>query len=568
MSIRNKLLQILQADKILPIEKLQECMDICMETGDPLDRILTERGYLTEVQMLKLFSACMGYPYLEKLSDHRAVELFVQRIPIQFARNHCLVGIHQEDGVLQVATASPLDTHPMDELSLMLDLEVQPVFATRSEITSLINKAYQTKVDVVDEMLDELDEDDLAGIAKEIEPSQDVLEMANKAPIIKLVNMVTFNALRMRASDIHLQPYEDRLQVRYRIDGVLYDRESIPKKVQEGVLSRVKVMGRMDIAERRLPQDGRATLRVGDAEVDVRISSVPTSHGERIVLRILDKTARLLDLSEIGLDNDNLAMVNTMIDLSHGIIFVTGPTGSGKTTTLYAALQKVDTKQYNVLTIEDPIEYQLPGVSQIEVSVKKGLTFARGLRSIVRQDPDIIMVGEVRDLETAQIAIQSALTGHLVFSTLHTNDSAGAVTRLLDLGVEPYLAASSLVGVIAQRLVRIICKDCREPYPAEDGVLRSIGIDPRTVGPRKIFRGRGCNHCFHTGYHDRTGIYEILTVNDRVREQVMGRAGSNTIKAEAVSRGLRTLRMDGAQKVLQGVTTPEEVLRVTQMDLV
>ncbi len=567
MSIRNKLLQILQADKILPLEKLTECMDICMSTGDSLDKVLVERGYLTEVQMLKLFSACMGYPYHEKLVEKRAPDPFLARVPIQFARSHCLCAVRQDNGTMEVATAAPLETHAMDELALMLDCEIQPVFSTRTEITSLINRSYQQKVGMVDEMLDEIDDDELAGIAKEVEQSTDVLEMANKAPIIKLVNMVMFNALRMRASDIHLQPFEDRLQVRYRIDGILYDREAIPKKVQEGVLSRVKVMGKMDIAERRLPQDGRATIRVGDSEVDVRISSVPTSHGERIVLRILDKTARLLELSQIGLDQDNLDIIKKVIDCTHGIIFVTGPTGSGKTTTLYAALQKVDTTENNVLTIEDPIEYQLPGVSQIEVSTKKGLTFARGLRSIVRQDPDIIFVGEVRDLETAEIAIQSALTGHLVFSTLHTNDSAGAVTRLLDLGVEPYLVASSLICAIAQRLVRVICMECKEPLVTDPSVLESIGIDPERARGKKLYHGRGCGHCFSTGYHDRTGIYEIMLVNDRVREQIIGRSGSNTIKQEAVVRGLRTLRMDGAQKVLDGLTTAEEVMRVTQMDI-
>jgi general secretion pathway protein E len=372
----------------------------------------------------------------------------------------------------------------------------------------------------------------------------------------------------MRASDVHIQPFEDKLQVRYRIDGILYDMMTPPKKIQDAIISRVKVMGKMDIAERRLPQDGRATIKLGDGEVDIRISSVPTNHGERIVMRLLDKSARLYDLEEIGLDVDHLRVMKRFIDCSHGIILVTGPTGSGKTTTLYGALKKMNSAEYNIMTIEDPIEYHLPGVSQIEVNAKKGLTFANGLRSLVRQDPDIIFIGEIRDLETAQIGVQASLTGHLVFSTLHTNDAAGAVTRLLDLGVEPYLASSSLIGVIAQRLVRIICKSCRTSYTPTPEELADIGLTREQLGPEGLlYKGTGCPNCLNTGYWDRTGIYEILVVDGHVREQVTSRTGSTIIKQDAVRGGMRTLRMDGAAKVRQGLTTVEEVLRVTQMDV-
>jgi general secretion pathway protein E len=358
--------------------------------------------------------------------------------------------------------------------------------------------------------------------------------------------------------------------VRYRIDGILYDMESPPKKVQEAIISRIKVMGKMDIAERRVPQDGRATIKIGDSEVDVRISTVPTSNGERIVMRLLDLSTNLYEMEELGLDDHNLELLNRYIHYTHGIIFVTGPTGSGKTTTLYASLQKINSSQKNVITIEDPIEYHLDGISQIQVSEKKGLTFASGLRALVRQDPDIMMVGEVRDEETARIATQSALTGHLVFSTLHTNDAAGAVARMLNFGVEPYLVASSVILVVAQRLVRLICPECREWYAPSGQEVRRLAelqLTPDQLDDGKLWRGRGCPNCFQTGYTGRSGIYEILPVDDAVKEQIMGRASSADIKRSGVERGLRTLRMDGALKLVHGETTIEEVLRVTQLDV-
>jgi general secretion pathway protein E len=374
----------------------------------------------------------------------------------------------------------------------------------------------------------------------------------------------------MRASDIHLQGFEDRLQIRYRVDGVLYDMEAVPKKVQDAVISRVKVMGKMDIAERRIPQDGRATIKIGDSEIDVRISSVPTNYGERIVMRLLDKTTNVYKLNEIGLSGKHLETVRRFSILAHGIIFVTGPTGSGKTTTLYAMLSEINSAEKNVITIEDPIEYHLSGISQIQVSNKKGLTFAAGLRSLLRQDPDIMMVGEVRDEETARIAIQAALTGHLVLSTLHTNDSAGAVTRMLDIGIEPYLVASSLIGVIAQRLVRIICKECKEEFVPDGEMLAAVHELKLKVSDfpgGKLFRGRGCDACFNTGYAGRTAIYEILKVSDEIRQLVVDRASASVIKQAALRAGLVTLRGDGISKVKTGQTTVDEVLRVTQLDI-
>jgi general secretion pathway protein E len=382
------------------------------------------------------------------------------------------------------------------------------------------------------------------------------------------MNTILFEALKIRASDIHLQPFADRMQVRYRIDGILYDSKVIPKKVQDALISRVKVMGKMDIAERRLPQDGRTSVKVGDGEVDVRISSVPTSYGERIVFRLLDKSARLYRLNEIGLTVENEGKLQDLIACSHGIVLVTGPTGSGKTTTLYASLAELNSEEKMIITIEDPIEYNLDSISQIQVSNKKGLTFAAGLRSLLRQDPDVMMVGEIRDHETAGIAVQAANTGHLVFSTLHTNDSAGAVTRMIDLGVEPYLVSSSLIAVIAQRLVRVICPRCKEPLEVSDQELQALGFTRDELPHGHLFHGRGCDACLGRGLYDRTAIYEILTINETIRDQIISRTSASIIKQVAVESGhLKTLRMDGAQKVINGETTMEEVFRVTQMDV-
>ncbi|MBN2490596.1 MAG: type II secretion system ATPase GspE [Planctomycetes bacterium] len=561
--------QFLVKEGLLERDRVAELVRIESETGQTLDRLILKKGYLSEEDTLRAFGKALGIPYLPEISREAVAESFLARVPVQFARNYNLIGIGAGNGICRVACCTPLDLHPLDELSLMLDCEVEPVLAPRVEITALIDRAYKKRQDAVEDALEGVEDEDLISLTSQIDASEDLLDMANKGPIVKLVNMILFQALKMRASDVHIQPYEDKLQIRYRIDGILYDMESPPKKFQDAILSRIKVMGRMDIAERRLPQDGRTTTRFGNNEVDIRISSVPTSSGERIVMRLLDKGARLYDLEEIGLTPENSRAFLHAIESSHGIIFVTGPTGSGKTTTLYAAIKRLNSTEKNIITIEDPIEYHLEGVSQIQVNVKKGLSFAAGLRSLLRQDPDVMMVGEVRDQETARIAIQSALTGHLVFSTLHTNDAAGAISRLLDIGIEPYLVASSLVLVMAQRLVRLICPDCREQYrPAGNDLKRMqlLGLSPDRLIDGKLTRGRGCDHCFN-GFMNRTGIYEILPIDEVVRAQVMDRLGAATIKKVAVDRGHRTLRMDGVDKVIRGVTTVDEVLRVTQMDV-
>jgi len=568
--VQNPVIVTLREQKLLTDEQIEQALEAERETGWPLDKVLLSKGFLSEHDLLKAMALGLAIPYEQTLAKAAVPESFVNKVPVQFARNYYLVGLEQVNGSMKVATASPFDAYPMDDLASMLQMELEPVLAPRTEITSLINKAYKNKADIVEESVGDFDDSDLESLAEGLGDSEDILDVANKAPIIKLVNMIFFQALKMRASDIHLQPFEDRLQVRYRIDGILYDMESIPKKLQDAVTSRMKVMGSLDIAERRLPQDGRASLRLGDSEVDVRISAVPTNYGERLVMRLLDKSARLYELEEIGLLESNLELMDKFIHYNHGIIFVSGPTGSGKTTTLYSSLTRINSTKLNVMTIEDPIEYHLAAISQIQVNEKKGLTFASGLRSLLRQDPDIMMVGEVRDTETARIAIQAAQTGHLVFSTIHTNDAATVVTRLLDIGIEPYLVASSVIVCVAQRLVRRICPDCIEHLePDKDDLwrLEQLKIDPDELKDGRVARGAGCGNCFGSGYVERLGIYEIMPIDDAVREHIVERHSASKIKREAVAGGFQTLRMDGSRKVRLGLTTPEEILRVTQLDV-
>ncbi|MCB9916383.1 MAG: Flp pilus assembly complex ATPase component TadA [Planctomycetes bacterium] len=552
-------------------ERLEECRGVVANTGETLDRVILQKGYLDEPELLQVYARALGMEYVPKLEGTQVPPDFVNNVPVHFARNYNLVALGaNERGVMRVATCSPLDPHPMDDLGSMIGAELDPVLAPKIEITTLIARAYRHKADGVDEAIADVAEDgDIAGLAHELDDVEDVLDVSNKAPIIKLVNTILFQALKLRASDVHFQAFPDRLQVRFRIDGILYDMDSVPRRIHEAIVSRVKIMGKMDIAERRLPQDGRASLRIGDGEVDVRISTVPTTVGERIVMRLLDKTAKIYTVGEIGLTAENEALLREFLNYSHGIILVTGPTGSGKTTTLYAGLSEIDTTTKNVLTIEDPVEYSMPSISQVQVNTKKGLTFAAGLRSFLRQDPDVMMVGEIRDLETAEVAIRAALTGHLVFSTVHTNDSASTITRMIDQGVEPYLVSSSIVLVIAQRLVRTLCKHCREDLPIgeeEAAKLRKVGIDPSEMGGTAA-HAPGCEECFQSGYSGRTAIYEFMPIDETLRTEIMEGYTASQLKRSAVSRGMITLREDGRKKIKEGLTTADEVLRVTQMDL-
>ena len=549
--------------------QIDDAVKIERETGQHLDQVLVERKMLPEPKCMELFADFLGVEYLASLEGVSVPGFFIHNVPVQFARTHGLIAIEDAGAVVKVATYRPLDVQPMDDLATLLGREVESVLTLRAEITKLINRAYRHKADGVDEALQDVKETDIVAVAEGIQESEDLLD-ANKAPVIKLVNMLLFQALKLRASDIHLQPYGDRLQVRMRIDGVLYDMESVPRRAQEAIVSRVKVMGKMDIAERRLPQDGRASIRIGDGDVDVRISTIPVAGGERVVFRILDKTTKIYSLDQIGLSEDGQRQIERYINYSHGIIFVTGPTGSGKTTTLYACLDAINAPDLNILTIEDPVEYNLQGISQVQVNTKKGLTFAAGLRSFLRQDPDVMMVGEIRDAETAEIAIRAALTGHLVFSTVHTNDSASTVTRLIDIGLEPYLVSSSLLLVCAQRLLRTICPNCREPVEPDQKtryLLEDLKLNPDMFPDGKILQGKGCDECFRSGFSGRTAIYEVMPIDQVIQEQIVNKSTASLIKRGAIERGLVTLRMNGVEKLMRGMTTPEEVLRVTQLDV-
>ncbi len=504
-----------------------------------------------------------GVQRVANLAGYAPSAEFVASIPIAFARRHAVLGMTAPDrGDRLVVVMSEISAWELAQVvARLLDRPVTPLLAPRDVILGAVNRAYEQRTGQAQAMVERLDRNEVLDELRRLGPGrEDLLDNAARAPVVKLVNLILFEAVKSDASDVHVQPYEDRLLVRTRVDGVLYDSFTLPRSVQDEVVSRVKVMARMNIAEKRLPQDGRATVQVGDRVVDLRIASLPTSFGERVVIRLLDKGAGLLDLTELGMDERALAQFRKLITLEHGLVLVTGPTGSGKSTTLYAALRQLDCKERNILTLEDPIEYQLDGISQTQVSDKKGLTFAGGLRSVLRQDPDVIMVGEIRDAETATMAIQSSLTGHLVFSTLHTNDAASAVTRLLDLGIEPYLAASSVMGVLAQRLVRKVCANCARPYEPNDAErkwLGSAGGDLRA--------GAGCAACRQTGYRGRVGIFEMLPVDEAVRQLIQSRATASQVKDAAVRAGMRTLRDEGIGKVLAGVTTIAEVERVTHV---
>jgi general secretion pathway protein E len=533
-----------------------------------LDEILFSSTTFTEDEILKLFAETLAIDFLPEISASNVPQEFIEHVSATYAQHHYLIGLKdQDDPELTVAISKPLDTAPLDNVSKMTNMPVKPALASRAAITSAIDIAYEQKSSVIDEVAEELDSQNLDQLVDEVSSSDDLLDVVNRPPVIRLVNDILFRALQLRASDIHIHPYETKIQIRYRVDGILYDTLSLNRNVLPLIISRIKVMAGMDIAERRMPQDGRCSVRVGQREIDLRVSTVPTSYGERSVLRILDKSTGMFDLDQLGLNSNDLKGFDKLINRSHGVIFVTGPTGSGKSTTLYAALNRIDSTVKNVMTVEDPIEYQLDSISQMQVASKKGVTFVNALRHILRQDPDVIMIGEVRDRETAATAIQSSLTGHLVFSTLHTNDSAGAVSRLLDFGVEPYLVSSSLLAIMAQRLLRRICSDCKQPYEPSAHELREIGIgelDPKA----KFYVGTGCDKCFNTGYKGRVGIYELMVINEQIRELIYAKESAGKIKKKAIELGLQTLRMDGARKATLGITTIAEVLRVTQTDAI
>jgi general secretion pathway protein E len=550
---------------LLDGESIEKARTIVSERGIPLKDALVLTGALTDHEMVSALSKQWDIPSVQTISELEVDPAVLDKLPVNYLRKYTMVPVKLLHDTMVVAVHDPSEQEAFFDISRILHLkDIKRVLAPKQEILGAINRLVEMKDENAKDIMGDIEEEE-DEFLKDLESIQDITAMETEAPIIRLVNRLMVQAFRERASDIHVEPYPNDVKIRFRVDGILHDVLSLPKRLHPAVVSRIKVMATLNIAEKRLPQDGRIGIKLGDHSVDLRISLVPTVNGERVVMRILDKSSVLLGLEELGYYADDLAIMEHFITQEHGIILVTGPTGSGKTTSLYSMLSKVNSPDKNILTIEDPIEYQLKGIGQIPVNAKVGLTFASGLRSIVRQDPDIILVGEIRDLETAEIAIQAALTGHLVFSTLHTNDASSAITRLIDMGIEPFLVTSSVNAIVAQRLARKICPVCKQQYFPESETLLEIGLSHEMLGKDGfLWRGAGCNECLNTGYKGRTGIYEILTVSDAIKTTILKTSDSNIIKKQAVSEGLHTLREDGARKVEDGITTIEEVLRVTQ----
>ena len=534
------------------------------ETGKSVTELVVEDGFAREDDFLKALASAMAIPYV-RAGDLTIEKTVLERLPTKAIFQYNVLPVAMENGALRVATNDPFKPGLMDALRMAAGVRVRLSLSTGADIDKAAKKLYGVGAETLDRMM----QDGRIEVAPEEDlGKQDLSELDQEASVVKFVNQIIWEAYKDRATDIHLEPQEMDLRIRYRVDGVLHQTPVPPqlKRFQASIISRIKVMGNMDIAEKRLPQDGRISLRIHGEEIDVRVSTMPTVYGESVSLRLLMRSSGMLGMDRLGLEERDAQILLKLINKPHGILLVTGPTGSGKSTSLYAWLHTINSVDLRILTIEDPIEYEMAGVNQIHVKPEIGLTFAVGLRHILRQDPDVIMVGEIRDKETAEIAIRAALTGHLVFSTLHTNDSPGAVTRLTDMGIEPFLIASSVEGLVAQRLVRRLCPKCRTPWKIDEAFLDSIGFPKDRLSEGTIYEAAGCEECRGTGFRGRTGIYEILVISDHIRPLIVARASSSTIKQEAVKRGMRTLREDGWTKALKGVTTLEEVLRVSEED--
>ena len=548
----------------LDADDLDQALREHHKTGDRLGLVLTRMGLASEDDVQRALAEQLQLPFV-KISELTVRKEVIEKIPAKLVNHYNLVPLEQYNGTLRVAVIDPLDMHMLDDLRLMLKLEVEPVVSTQKEIDDAIKRYYGIGAATVEGMLEDRKDDGAVDLEKAIE---DIDEMAEDASIVRFVNQIISEAMNDRATDIHVEPLEHELRVRYRIDGLLYEAAIPPsiKRFQSAIISRIKIMADLNIAERRLPQDGKIKIRANDREFDLRVSTVPTPNGESTAIRILSRESELVSLNKLGLDDHNAGLLRSMISKPHGIIFVTGPTGSGKSTTLYASLSEINTIDKKILTVEDPIEYRIPGVTQVQVQEHIDLTFKHVLRSFLRQDPDVIMVGETRDSETAQTAIQAALTGHMVFSTLHTNDACGAVSRLLDMGIEPFLIASSVEGLIAQRLVRVLCPHCKvqyQPGPEVFERLRSQRLDPTGA---MFMKAVGCEKCRFTGFRGRTAIYEIVKIDEGMKALIVVREPANILKKYALAHGLRNIREDGFLKVKAGVTTLDEVMRVTMED--
>ncbi len=533
--------------------------------GKPVDEAVIASGAATEDLALKFFSERFGVPMAD-LSAYNPSKEFLRTFPVRVLLRHRLIPLTLENGTVTVASPRFFETTGLDELRLATGLDVRLQLAPSIDIDRCVRRHLGVGADTLESMANEESANGIEVLNDEPEDNVDLADGAGEASIIKFVNQVLAEGIHLRATDVHFEPFERELRVRYRIDGVLQEANIPPtvKQYQASIISRLKILAHLNIAEKRLPQDGRIKLKIGTAEVDVRASMIPMLHGEGVVLRLLHRGQTQLDLEQLGMCADDIGLIQHILDLPHGIFLVTGPTGSGKTTTLYAALSRINTPDLKIITIEDPVEYQLTGINQIQVNTKAGLTFASGLRSILRHDPDVVLIGEIRDCETAEIAVQASLTGHLVFSTLHTNDAPGALTRLVDMGIEPFLVASSLEGVLAQRLVRLICKHCKEEVPISAKEIARV--DKGRPMPAKLYRGKGCRECQGTGYRGRTVICEMMGVTEQIKQAILARTSTGEIRKIATTQGMKSLRDDGWRIIMEGRTTMEEVLRATKQE--
>ena len=568
---RKSLGEILIESSALTEDQLKEALSFQGEGSEKrkLGEILVDKEYISEEDMLKALAYQLDLPYYEKLPINDIDPSLVDNIPIQFARDNLILPIARDDFNVTVAVADPLNIFPMDDLRLILSTNINMIVCSPSVINHSINRVYERSNDASQKVIDELNVPEIgSGEEDDLEETRDLLESSDdEKPIIRLVNGLLSRAVKERASDIHIEPYETEIVVRFRIDGTLHDTMQLNKRHLGSVVSRIKIIGKLNIAEKRVPQDGRISIKVAGKDADVRLSVLPTALGERVVMRILDKSAGVKRLDQMGLQPEIYRSWTNLIAQKHGIILVTGPTGSGKTTLLYSSITHINTTDINILTIEDPVEYRLPGIGQIDVKSKIGLTFSEGLRAILRQDPDVIMIGEIRDEETANIAVQSSLTGHLVFSTLHTNDAASTITRLDDLNIQPFQIASAVLGVMATRLIRRLCVHCRIKHTPSERELKLMELRPEDVEGRDIYKaGKGCDQCHNQGYKDRAGIHELLVMDEKLKELILKTQDANMIRKQAVENGMKTLRQSAISKVLEGITSIEEAIQKTQTE--
>jgi len=565
---RKMLGQVLKEMGLVSESQVQEALAVQKQRGGVVGEILVELGYVEESDVRRALCKQAGMQEVDLKKIEIPPEL-IERVPTEVATTYNVVPVAEQKGILYVAMADPLDVKTLDALRFLIGTRVEGMMADPEDVEEAIQRYYSGQAETTEEILSKLDDTDLADFSKveaENIDEETIAKMADSAPVKKLLSLVLLNAIRDKASDIHFEPFEEGFKIRYRIDGALYEMQPPPKPLGIALTSRIKVMANLDIAERRLPQDGRLELNVGGNPVDLRVSVLPTMFGESVVMRVLDRSVVSLDLDRLGFREDDITEFRQLIKKPNGIILLTGPTGCGKTTTLYSALNELNSVDKKIITTEDPVEYDLDGIMQVQVHPEYNVTFANCLRSILRQDPDIILIGEIRDLETAEIAVHASLTGHLVFSTLHTNDAPTAITRLLDMGVEPFLITATVEGIVAQRLVRRICTSCKVAYVPSADLLEQLGLTPADVGDRKFYYGRGCEACNHVGYKGRMAIVEPFVLDDTLRELIMSESSASRLRAAAREKGMKTLRQSGILAIYDGLTTIEEVIRETMVE--